>query len=136
MANISKTVFRNSLLPYLLLLPQLTITMVFFIWPAAQALWSLVHNADPFGVSEQFVGWENFITLFQDNYYLASFSTTFIFSFLVATLGLILALILAALVDNIVQMNRFYQTLLLLPYAVAPVIAGVMWMFLFHRVLE
>lgn len=131
MANISKTVFRNSVLPYLFLLPQLTITMFFFIWPAAQALWLSVHSADPFGVSQQFVGWENFIALFQDDYYLASFSTTFFFSFLVTAFGLILALMLAALVDNIVRMSRFYQLLLLLPYAVAPVIAGVIWMFLF-----
>lgn len=131
MATISQTVFRNSVLPYLLLLPQLIITLVFFIWPAAKALWSAVHSTDPFGISQQFVGWENFIDLFHDRYYLASFSTTFVFSVLVTACGLILALILAALVDNIVRMSRFYQTLLLLPYAVAPVIAGVMWMFLF-----
>ncbi|WP_294910159.1 sn-glycerol-3-phosphate ABC transporter permease UgpA [Tatumella sp. UBA2305] len=128
----SRPVFRHRALPYLLLLPQIAITVIFFIWPAAEALWYSVQNLDPFGFSAHFVGLANFTSLFQDPYYLDSFKTTIIFSALVAALGLVISLFLAALVDYVLRMKKFYQTLLLLPYAVAPAIAAVLWMFLFN----
>ncbi len=128
----SRPVFRHRALPYLLLLPQIAITVIFFIWPAAEALWYSVQNLDPFGFSAHFVGLANFTALFQDPYYLDSFKTTIIFSVLVAALGLIISLFLAALVDHVLRLKKFYQTLLLLPYAVAPAIAAVLWMFLFN----
>ncbi|ARU92353.1 sn-glycerol-3-phosphate ABC transporter permease UgpA [Tatumella citrea] len=128
----SRPVFRHRALPYLLLLPQIAITVIFFIWPAAEALWYSVQNLDPFGFSAHFVGLANFTALFQDPYYLDSFKTTIIFSALVAALGLVISLFLAALVDHVLRLKKFYQTLLLLPYAVAPAIAAVLWMFLFN----
>ena len=124
--------FRLSVLPYLLVLPQLLITAIFFLWPAGEALWYSVQSVDPFGLSSTFVGLANFSALFQDEYYLASFWTTLIFSALVTGSGLLISLFFAALVDYVLRMKRFYQTLLLLPYAVAPAIAAVLWMFLFN----
>lgn len=123
--------FRLSPLPYLLMLPQLLITVIFFLWPAGEALWYSVQNVDPFGLSSTFVGLANFVALFHDPYYLASFWTTLLFSALVTGSGLLISLFFAALVDYVLRMKRFYQTLLLLPYAVAPAIAAVLWMFLF-----
>ncbi|ADM96368.1 sn-glycerol-3-phosphate ABC transporter permease UgpA [Dickeya dadantii] len=128
----SRPVFGRSLLPYLLVLPQLTITVIFFLWPAGQALWYSVQSVDPFGLSSQFVGLDNFTNLFHDSYYLGSFYTTLLFSFLVAASGLIVSLFLAALVDYTLRFSRLYQTLLILPYAVAPAVAAVLWMFLFN----
>ncbi len=128
----SRPVFRHRTLPYLLLLPQIAITVIFFIWPAVEALWYSVQNLDPFGFSSHFVGLANFSALFQDPYYLDSFKTTLIFSLLVAGVGLVVSLFLAALVDHVLRLKKFYQTLLLLPYAVAPAIAAVLWMFLFN----
>lgn len=128
----SRPVFRHRTLPYLLLLPQIVITVIFFIWPAAEALWYSLQNLDPFGFSAHFVGLENFTQLFRDPYYLDSFKTTLIFSVLVAGIGLLISLFLAALVDHVLRLKKFYQTLLLLPYAVAPAIAAVLWMFLFN----
>ncbi|EKT60778.1 sn-glycerol-3-phosphate ABC transporter permease UgpA [Providencia burhodogranariea] len=127
----SRPVFRSRWLPYALVLPQLIITVVFFIWPAAEALWYSLQNIDPFGFSSEFVGFDNFIQLFHDSYYLDSFYTTMIFSGLVAGSGLLVSLLFAALVDYVIRGSRFYQTLMLLPYAVAPAIAAVLWMFLF-----
>ncbi|QKJ85260.1 sn-glycerol 3-phosphate transport system permease protein [Paramixta manurensis] len=127
-----RPVFRTSALPYLLVLPQLLITLIFFIWPAGEALWYSVQSVDPFGLSSTFVGLENFIRLFSDEYYLASFRTTLIFSGLVTVCGLGISLFFAALVDYVIRLKRVYQTLLLLPYAVAPAIAAVLWMFLFN----
>ncbi|KAA8998566.1 sn-glycerol-3-phosphate ABC transporter permease UgpA [Affinibrenneria salicis] len=127
----SHTVFHNRWLPWLLVLPQVLITLIFFIWPAGAALWYSVQSVDPFGLSSQFVGLVNFVQLFHDEYYLASFSTTLIFSFLVAGCGLLISLFLAALVDYVLRFSRLYQTLLILPYAVAPAVAAVLWMFLF-----
>ncbi|WJY15238.1 sn-glycerol-3-phosphate ABC transporter permease UgpA [Pectobacteriaceae bacterium CE90] len=128
----SRPVFGRSWLPYALVLPQMAITVVFFLWPAGQALWYSVQNVDPFGLSSQFVGLANFVNLLHDTYYLGAFYTTLVFSSLVAGSGLIISLFLAALVDYVIRFNRFYQTLLMLPYAVAPAVAAVLWMFLFN----
>lgn len=128
----SRPVFRTSLLPYLLVLPQLLITAIFFLWPAGEALWYSLQNLDPFGLSSTFVGLDNFRRLFQDSYYLDAFWTTIVFSTLVTVCGMVLSLLLAALVDYVIRLRKLYQTLLLLPYAVAPVVAAVLWMFLFN----
>jgi len=127
-----RPVFRNRALPYLLVLPQLLITAIFFIWPAGEALWYSLQNIDPFGISSTFVGLDNFKRLFSDDLYLESFWTTIKFSALVTFFGMGLSLLLAALVDYVVRLKKTYQTLLLLPYAVAPVVAAVLWMFLFN----
>src|SRR5476649_3003160 len=123
--------FGCSWLPYALVLPQLLITAIFFLWPAGQALWYSVQTLDPFGLSSQFAGMTNFTQLFADPYYLESFYTTLKFSFMVAFIGLAVSLFFAALVDHVVRASRLYQTLMILPYAVAPAVAAVLWMFLF-----
>lgn len=123
--------FGCSWLPYALVLPQLLITAIFFLWPAGQALWYSVQTLDPFGLSSEFAGLTNFTQLFQDPYYLDSFYTTLKFSFMVAFIGLAVSLFFAALVDHVVRGSRIYQTLMILPYAVAPAVAAVLWMFLF-----
>lgn len=128
----SRPVFRSGWLPYALVLPQLIITLIFFIWPAGEALWYSLQNVDPFGLSSTFVGLDNFKQLFHDSYYLDSFYTTLIFSGLVAGSGLLVSLFFAALTDYVVRGSRLYQTLMLLPYAVAPAIAAVLWIFLFN----
>ncbi|EHD23605.1 MULTISPECIES: sn-glycerol-3-phosphate ABC transporter permease UgpA [Brenneria] len=128
----SRPVFSRSWLPYMLVLPQLLITAIFFLWPAGQALWYSVQSLDPFGLSSEFVGMENFRQLLDNPYYLDSFYTTLIFSFLVAGFGLLISLFLAALVDYVIRASRLYQTLIILPYAVAPAVAAVLWMFLFN----
>jgi sn-glycerol 3-phosphate transport system permease protein len=128
----SRPVFRSGWLPYALVLPQLIITIIFFIWPAGEALWYSLQNVDPFGLSSTFVGLDNFKQLFHDSYYLDSFYTTLIFSGLVAGCGLLVSLFFAALTDYVIRGSRLYQTLMLLPYAVAPAIAAVLWIFLFN----
>ncbi|MCM2446281.1 sn-glycerol-3-phosphate ABC transporter permease UgpA [Rahnella sp. CG8] len=127
----SRPVFRTSLLPYLLVLPQLLITAIFFLWPAGEALLYSLQRVDPFGISSTFVGLDNFIRLFGDAHYLESFWITIKFSGLVTVFGMVLALLLAALVDYVVRLRKLYQTLFILPYAVAPAVAAVLWMFLF-----
>ncbi|MFN9772083.1 MAG: sn-glycerol-3-phosphate ABC transporter permease UgpA [Burkholderiales bacterium] len=123
--------FRSRWLPYLLIAPQMAIVLVFFFWPATQALWQSVLSQDAFGTSTQFVGLENFQRLFADDTYLASFRTTAVFSALVAGVGLSVSLLLAVMADRVLQGTRIYQTLLVWPYAVAPAIAGVFWLFMF-----
>ncbi|MEK6308950.1 sn-glycerol-3-phosphate ABC transporter permease UgpA [Pantoea dispersa] len=132
MSSSSRPVFRARLLPYLLVAPQLAITAIFFLWPAGEALWYSLQSIDPFGISSTFVGLDNFRRLFSDDYYLDSFWTTLVFSALVTVCGMTLSLLLAALVDYVIRLKKLYQTLLLLPYAVAPVVAAVLWMFLFN----
>ncbi|PPC69674.1 sn-glycerol-3-phosphate ABC transporter permease UgpA [Pantoea sp. ICBG 985] len=132
MSSSSRPVFRARLLPYLLVAPQLAITAIFFLWPAGEALWYSLQSIDPFGISSTFVGLNNFRRLFSDDYYLDSFWTTLVFSALVTVCGMTFSLLLAALVDYVIRLKKLYQTLLLLPYAVAPVVAAVLWMFLFN----
>jgi sn-glycerol 3-phosphate transport system permease protein len=123
--------FRSAWLPYALLAPQLAITVVFFFWPAAQAIWYSFQLQDAFGLSSQFVGLENFAILFGDESYLRSFRTTAIFSALVAGFGIVLSLLLAVMADRIVKGALAYKTVLIWPYAVAAAVAGVLWSFLF-----
>jgi sn-glycerol 3-phosphate transport system permease protein len=126
-----RVVFRSSWLPWLLLLPQMTVILVFFFWPAAQAILQSMQQQDAFGTSVEFVGLANFRQLFADPSYLESFKTTAIFSALVASIGLSLSLVLAVFVDRVVRGSLFYKTFLILPYAVAPSVAAVLWVFMF-----
>jgi sn-glycerol 3-phosphate transport system permease protein len=123
--------FQSRWLPYALIAPQMAVVLVFFFWPAVQALWQSVLSQDAFGTSTEFVGLENFERLFSDATYLASFYTTAVFSVLVAVIGLVLALLLAVMADRVMQGSSVYRTLLIWPYAVAPAIAGVLWLFMF-----
>jgi sn-glycerol 3-phosphate transport system permease protein len=123
--------FRQAWLPWALVAPQLAIVGVFFFWPAGQALYQSLVEQDAFGTSSQFVGTQNFIRLLEDPGYLNSFTTTGIFSLLVAVLGLSVSLLLAVMADRVVMGTTFYRTLLIWPYAVAPVVAGVLWLFMF-----
>ncbi len=126
-----KVVFRSAWLPYALIAPQIAITLVFFFWPAAQAVWYSFQLQDAFGLKTQFVGLQNFVTLFKDENYLASFRVTAVFSVLVAVIGLAASLVLALMADRVVRGAMAYKTLLIWPYAVAPAVAGVLYAFLF-----
>jgi sn-glycerol 3-phosphate transport system permease protein len=126
-----RVVFTHKTLPYLLLLPQLAITVVFFFLPAGQAMWQSFRMEDPFGLSSQFVGLSNFIDLFANDDYIDSFQTTAVFSLLVAVLGLSISLLLAVMADRVIKAASIYKTLLIWPYAVATAVAGVLWLFLF-----
>lgn len=125
-------VFPNKLLPYLLLAPQLAITAVFFLWPAGKALQQSVLREDPFGLKSQFVGLANFNRIFADPLYLDSAVLTVWTSLLVVALAMALGLLLAAAVDGLLHGAGAYETVLLVPYAVAPAIAGVLWFFLMN----
>lgn len=126
-----RVVFKHKTLPYLLLLPQLAITVVFFFLPAGQAMWQAFHLEDPFGLSSQFVGLDNFRELFNSSAYLESFKVTAWFSALVAVSGLVISLLLAVMANRVIKGAGVYKTLLIWPYAVATAIAGVLWLFLF-----
>jgi sn-glycerol 3-phosphate transport system permease protein len=126
-----RVVFRSAWLPYALLAPQIAVTLVFFFWPAVQAIWFSFQLQDAFGLRTEFVGLENFERLFGDEHYLASFGTTAIFSSLVAFSGIAISLLLATMADRVLRGALAYKTLLIWPYAVAPAVAGVLWAFLF-----
>lgn len=126
------TTFNGRLLPYLLLAPQLAITFVFFYWPASQAVWQSFLREDAFGLSSEFVGFENYSTLFAQPEYYKAMVTTVVFSTLVATFSLSIALLFATQADKSLKAAPAYKTLLIWPYAVAPAIAGVLWIFMFH----
>jgi sn-glycerol 3-phosphate transport system permease protein len=123
--------FRSPTLPWLLLAPQLAVIIVFFFWPAGQALLQSVQMQDAFGTSTEFVGLENFQRLFADELYIESFRTTAVFSILVAVFGIGFALLLAVFADRVVRGASVYKTLMVWPYAVAAAVAGVLWLFMF-----
>jgi sn-glycerol 3-phosphate transport system permease protein len=123
--------FHSRWLPWLLLAPQVIVISVFFFWPAGQALLQSFQQSDAFGTNTEWNGLENFRMLFADASYLASFKTTAVFSILVAVLGLSISLLLAVMADRIIKGAMVYKTLLIWPYAVAPAVAGVLWLFMF-----
>ena len=124
--------FKGWKLPVLLVAPQLLISFVFFFYPSGQAIWNSLFLPDPFGLKTEFVGLDNFRFLLSDPYYLASFKTTMIFSVAVSISSMGIGLYLAALADRLIKGAGVYQTLLIWPYAIAPAIAGVLWLFLFN----
>ena len=126
-----RVTFRSAWLPYVLVAPQLAITVVFFFWPAGQAIWYSFQLQDAFGLSTQFVWFDNFIALFSDRNYWASFRTTAIFSFSVAALSICISLLLAVMADRVIRGALVYKTILIWPYAVAAAVAGVLWSFMF-----
>lgn len=127
--------FPSSPLPYLLVAPQIAITLIFFIWPASQAMYQSFLVEDAFGLSHEFVWFENFELLLDDALYLDSFGRTIFFSAAVALLSMALALLLAGFADRVVRGAMTYRTLLIWPYAVAPVLAGALWVFMFNPTL-
>ena len=127
--------FPTSALPYFLVAPQVLITLIFFIWPASQAIYQSFLIEDAFGLSSEFVWFENFSILFDDEKYLSTFGRTIFFSIAVAFLSMSVALILAGFADRIVRGATAYRTLLIWPYAVAPVLAGALWVFMFNPTL-
>jgi sn-glycerol 3-phosphate transport system permease protein len=127
-----RVTFRGVLLPLLLLAPQLAITLVFFIWPASRALWQSLLQEDPFGLRTSFVWLDNFARVLSDPGYLHSLQVTLVFSVAVTVSGLAIALLLAVMADRVIKGASAYKTVLIWPYAVAPAIAGVLWLFMFN----
>ncbi len=127
-----RAVFGSRIVPYALLAPQLAITLVFFYWPASQAVWQSFHLEDAFGLSTEFVGFENYVHLFSQPEYYRAMWTTLVFSTAVTVLSLSVALYLAVMADKQLRAAATYKTLLMWPYAVAPAVAGVLWLFMFQ----
>jgi len=124
--------FNSRVLPYLLLAPQVIITLIFFVWPASQALWQSMLREDPFGLRSTFIWFRNFERLFEDQHYVDSLKTTAYFSIGTTLLSMSLALLFATMVNRMIRSKDGYTTFLVWPYAVAPAIAGVLWWFIFN----
>lgn len=127
-----RVIFNNRLLPYLLLAPQIAITLVFFYWPASQAIFQSLLSQDPFGLRTRFVYLENFQTVLSDPLYVEAVQVTIIFSVFTTLLVMTLALLFAITADRQIRGAQTYKTLLLWPYALAPAVAAVIWNFIFH----
>jgi sn-glycerol 3-phosphate transport system permease protein len=127
-----RVTFNERWLPYLLVAPQIVITLVFFFWPTGQMMWQSVLLEDSFGGNSRFVWFDNFAHLFTDGGYWASARLTLVFSALVASIGLAVSLLLAVMADRVIRGATGYKTFLVWPYAVAPAVAGVLWGFLFN----
>jgi sn-glycerol 3-phosphate transport system permease protein len=124
--------FPNKILPYLLVAPQIILTVVFFFWPASQAIYQSTLREDPFGLKSGFVGLANFSAVLADPNYLSSLQVTVVFSVLTALVSMGVALLLATAADKVVRGQTLYRTLLIWPYAVAPAVAGMLWLFMFN----
>lgn len=127
-----RVTFNERWLPYVLVAPQIVITLVFFFWPSGQMVWQSLILEDAFGGNTKFVWFENFADLFKDDSYFSSARLTLVFSFLVASIGLGVSLLLAVMADRVIRGATAYKTFLVWPYAVAPAVAGVLWGFLFN----
>jgi sn-glycerol 3-phosphate transport system permease protein len=127
-----RTVFQSRILPYVLLAPQLIITLIFFVWPAAQAIWQSFLRQDPFGLKDTFVWFANYQRLIGDADYLNSLFVTLVFSIGVTVLSMGVSLLFAICVNRVIRSQRFYTTLLVWPYAVAPAASGLLWWFMFN----
>jgi sn-glycerol 3-phosphate transport system permease protein len=129
---IKKSIFKNPTLPYLLVAPQLIITFLFFFWPAGKALVQAFMLSDPFGQSSQFVWFENFKFLFQSPEYFIAMRKTFLFSTATAIFSLSSGLLFAVLANRLIRFKTTVRSTLIWPYAIAPAMSGVLWLFLLH----
>ncbi|MFZ7126626.1 MAG: sn-glycerol-3-phosphate ABC transporter permease UgpA [Desulfobacterales bacterium] len=129
---IKRSIFRSKLLPYLLITPQVLVTLTFFYWPAAQGLVQSVMLSDPFGLRSRFVWFDNFVTLFTDPLYLKSVGITLIFSLATALISIAFGLLIASMANRALRAKAMIRTMLIWPYAVAPAISGILWLFLLH----
>ncbi len=127
-----RAIFKDKWLPYLLLAPQIAITLVFFYWPASQAVWQSFLLQDAFGLSTEFVWFENYRELLKQPEYYKAMATTAVFSIAVTVLSLSCAMLFAVMADKQIRGANAYKTFLIWPYAVAPAVAGVLWLFMFH----
>jgi sn-glycerol 3-phosphate transport system permease protein len=129
---VKRTVFRNRWLPYLLVLPQVAVTLVFFFWPAAKSLYLSVFKSPPFGGRDIFVGLENFAALFGSAEYYQSVVNSFVFAGGVTGLSVVGGLVVAGLANQKIRGLAVYRTMLLWPYGIAPAVAGIIFLFIFH----
>ena len=129
---LKRSTFKSSYLPYLLILPQIIITLTFFYWPAIQGLIQSFLLSDPFGQSSKFVWFYNYIEIFTDPLYLKSILITFTFSIAVASVSIGLGLFIATMANRALRAKALVRTLLIWPYAVAPAVSGILWLFLLH----
>jgi len=129
---IKRSLFSNRILPYLLILPQVLVTLTFFYWPALQGLYQSLMRSDPFGLHNRFIWFENFINLFTDPLYLRSIAITLMFSLAVAAVSISTGLFIAAMANRALRFKAVIRTMLIWPYAVAPAISGILWLFLLH----
>ncbi|HEY9055119.1 MAG TPA: sn-glycerol-3-phosphate ABC transporter permease UgpA [Rectinemataceae bacterium] len=124
--------FPSKGLPYLLVLPQMVIVFMFFFWPSAQAIWQSFFLQDPFGGRVIFVGFENYSKLFSDSDYWASFRVSVLFALAITASSMAIALFLAIQTNKKIRFDSFYKTMMIWPYAVATMVAGVLWLFMFN----
>ena len=129
---IKRSFFTSKFLPYFLILPQVLVTVTFFYWPALQGLAQSVMRSDPFGQRNTFIWLENFIALFNDPLYLKSIGTTLVFSICVAAISISIGLFIATMANRALKAKALIRTMLIWPYAVAPAISGILWLFLLH----
>jgi sn-glycerol 3-phosphate transport system permease protein len=129
---IKRSFFTSKLLPYFLILPQFLVTATFFYWPALQGLVQSVMRSDPFGQHSTFIWLDNFIALFTDPLYLKSIGTTLFFSASVAAVSISIGLFIATMANRALKARALVRTMLVWPYAVAPAISGILWLFLLH----
>lgn len=129
---IKRSIFSSKTLPYLLILPQIVVTLTFFYWPAVQGLMQSVMRSDPFGHHSTFIWFSNFTALFTDPLYLKSIGITFFFSMSVATVSISIGLFIATMANRALKAKAVIRTMLIWPYAVAPAISGILWLFLLH----
>jgi sn-glycerol 3-phosphate transport system permease protein len=128
----NRAIFSGKTLAYLLVLPQLAISLIFFYWPAAQALWQSFLVQDAFGLSTEFVWFENYVNLLQTPEYYHAIGTTFLFSALVVFFSMSIGLLLAVMANQNIRGVQIYRTFLIIPYAVAPAVASVLFIFMFQ----
>ena len=127
-----RTVFRSRWLPYLLVFPQMAVTVLFFFWPALKSLQLSVYRVSPFGDSMSFIGLENFTKLLGDPEYYRSIANSFVFAGGVTVLSVAGALVMAALATQKIWGLSAYRTLLLWPYGISSAVAGIIFLFIFH----
>jgi sn-glycerol 3-phosphate transport system permease protein len=126
-----RAVYRNKVLPWLLIGPQLILVLVFFYWPTSQALYWAFTLEQPWGGGNLWAGFDNFLYIFRDDRYWSTVLRSAFYALAATGLSMFVALTLASFVDRALKGTKLFQSVFIWPYAIAAPAAGVAFRFIF-----
>jgi ABC-type sugar transport system permease subunit len=122
-----------DLFPYAAVLPLVLILGGFTFFPLGYAGWSSFHRlllTSP--LTTPFIGLDNYVQVVQDASFWDSLTTTLLFTLVVTSATLVLALAFALLLNKPIRAAKLVQVFVLLPWAIPTVGAGIIWKWIFN----
>jgi multiple sugar transport system permease protein len=116
----------------LFFLAPVIIFLILILIPFFLGIWTSLTDAKLYQSAVKFIGFGNYIQLFNDHSFRQSIVTTLEFTVLALLIQIPLGLGVAFLLDIPTRLQRFWRIMLVVPLLVPPVVAGLMWKTMMH----